>query len=108
MESTFGLRLRIARDAAGLTQSKVASTVGIASQAVARYEHDDDTPRDDRARALAAAVGVSVSWLRFGEGFGPAITHDPRVKRQSDATPEPPVYGHADTQPVDRPPPRAA
>ena len=83
MESTFGLRLRIARDAAGLTQAQVSERVKIASTAVARYEHDDDTPRDERARALAAAVGVSVSWLRFGEGYGPAVTADPREKRGS-------------------------
>lgn len=78
---TFGLRLRVARDVAGLTQTQVAAALGIASTAVARYEQDADMPRDARARDLARVVGVTVGWLRFGEGFGPAITNDPRVRR---------------------------
>lgn len=81
MESTFGLRLRVARDAANLTQLQVASALGVASTTIARYEQDADVPRTERARELARILGVSSSWLVLAEGFGPAIVTDPRERR---------------------------
>lgn len=78
---TFGLRLRVARDAAGLKQHNIANALGISSSAIARYEQDLDVPKDERTKLLAGVLGVSASWLRFGEGEGPEITHDPRVRR---------------------------
>ncbi|OEO32230.1 hypothetical protein VW23_012605 [Devosia insulae DS-56] len=58
-------RLRLAREARGLTQVALAELVGRSSQSVSRWENDDheQSPEPDALQALAAALNVPVSGL---------------------------------------------
>ena len=60
---TIGEKLREHRG--GLTQEKVAQSVGITKSAYAMYERDERTPRDEVKVKLAKFYGVSVEALFF-------------------------------------------
>jgi len=68
--------LRWWRRARGLTQAELAKASGVARSQLARIERGEvDEPRPDTLRRLAAALGVEVLDLFFGEAsigvFGP-------------------------------------
>jgi len=60
-----GLRLRKARDSAGLSQADLALRSGVSRQLVGAVEANRHLPRVDSALALAATLGVTVDSL-FG------------------------------------------
>lgn len=51
----------------GFTQESLATKLGITHSAVSRWI-SGSKPRPSRMAAIANALGVSVSWLEFGEG----------------------------------------
>lgn len=59
---TFAIRLRLARQRAGLSQAAVARAAGVDVKTVVRVEMGATQPRIDTADALCEAVGSS-----FGE-----------------------------------------
>ncbi|KWH52543.1 S24 family peptidase [Burkholderia cepacia] len=67
MKSTFGSRLKEARNEAGLTQKQLASKAGIKQATVSELENDKYQGSAFAAQ-LAAAVGVSALWLADGKG----------------------------------------
>ncbi|MBP3955487.1 helix-turn-helix transcriptional regulator [Gemmata sp. G18] len=62
--SSFGARLRCARELAGLSQHELAEAAGIHRVNLNRYETDKVKPAVDVAWKLADAVGVSLDELR--------------------------------------------
>ena len=68
----FGVRLRIMRKNAGLTQKQLAERAGFKPPAVARYEAGQVLPRPDAVERLAGALGVPVSYLD-GSNFSAAM-----------------------------------
>lgn len=68
----LGLRLRAAREARGLSTFQLADRVGRTRTSVYRYEQGGQYPRLDALVALALALDVSLDYLVFGRGAGPA------------------------------------
>jgi HTH-type transcriptional regulator, cell division transcriptional repressor len=79
-------RIRLAREAAGLSLNALAKRVGMTSTGVWNWHHDNSSPRSDVLPRLAEALGVSESWLRTGEEKRPshgvldAVIADARTK----------------------------
>lgn len=82
--TTLGERVRLAREARGLTQAELARAAGLGAvsgvASVSRYERGAERTRGSGAAIaptaavlarLAAALGVSVEWLLLGTGRGP-------------------------------------
>lgn len=75
MTQTLSDRLRIAREAAGLTARKLSKLAGLAEGHVAMIERG--TVEDGSVQTIgkiARALGVSLDWLVFGKGEGPRPT----------------------------------
>ncbi|PRY95679.1 Xre family transcriptional regulator [Hasllibacter halocynthiae] len=70
--ATFGDRLALAREAAGLSQRELATRLGVRPSALAKWEDDLDEPRANRLTFLSGMLGVSIRWLLTGTGEGPA------------------------------------
>lgn len=69
--SHFGLRLRAARLARGMTIARLAREVEAQEREITRYESGLFRPRDERMSRLATSLGVTPAWLVYGEGEGP-------------------------------------
>lgn len=80
MEHTIGLRIRVARDAAGLTQEALATAVGTTAEVIGTYERDKVTPSRERVAEIAQATQVDASWIDYGVGTGPDVSEDPRSR----------------------------
>jgi transcriptional regulator with XRE-family HTH domain len=89
----FRRRLRFARKRRGLDQREVAERAGASNAYVCQLESGlIKSPSIDWAAALAEALGVTASWLCFGEGAEPvfsAVIPDRKrklyfVRRESD------------------------
>lgn len=63
---SVGLRIKEAREKAGLSQPQLARLVGLTKGAVGQYETGRATPRLARLEAIAAVTGASVEWLLTG------------------------------------------
>lgn len=64
---TFSARLKMAREAAALSQTALAKKAGLSPGAIGNYEAGTrDMPRD--LLTLAAALGVRAEWLQEGRG----------------------------------------
>ncbi len=59
----IGSRLRSARLAAGMSQEQLGAAIGVSKMAVSKYESGAVVPASARLVALAAALGVPVSWI---------------------------------------------
>ena len=67
-DTSFGMRLRIAREKAGLKQSDVCETLGIPKvQTLSAYERGVNNPPIEVLKELSVQYGVSVDSLLFGE-----------------------------------------
>lgn len=66
--ATLGDRLAVAREASGMTQSKLAQRLGVGAKTMRDWENDASEPRANRLQMLAALLGVSLRWLLTGEG----------------------------------------
>ncbi len=69
--ATFGDRLAAAREASGLTQTSLASKLGVKPVTMESWENDLKEPRANRLQMLSGILGVSMSWLLTGAGEGP-------------------------------------
>jgi HTH-type transcriptional regulator, cell division transcriptional repressor len=70
--STFGDRLALARELAGLDQPQLAQRIGVRLQALRNWEQDRSEPRANRLQILAGILNVPLVWLMSGQGAGPA------------------------------------
>ncbi|MFO7853794.1 MAG: helix-turn-helix domain-containing protein [Paracoccaceae bacterium] len=68
--ATFGDRLAAAREGLGLTQSQLASRLGVRLASVQNWEADRAEPRANKLQMLAGLLNVSIVWLLTGEGEG--------------------------------------
>ncbi len=66
--STMGERLRATRKRAGVTQIDLAAKTGVGLATIRRVEQEAMEPRMGTTRKLAAALGVTDSWLAYGVG----------------------------------------
>ncbi len=69
--ATFGDRLAVAREQAGLTTAELAKRLGVKTSVLAGWEEDRKEPRANRLTLLAGMLGISLSWLMTGQGEGP-------------------------------------
>ena len=77
--STFGERIRIARENKGLLQSELAASVGVKSSAViSNWEQNINKPDAEKMIKLCQILGVSPAWLLdyYGAEDINAIEHD--------------------------------
>lgn len=68
--STFGDRLRYAREFRGLTRAALGQAAGLKSTShvgILERSHAE-SPRIETARTLAVALTISLEWLITGEG----------------------------------------
>ena len=70
--SEIGSRIKVLREGLGLSKSKLASMCGVTTTAVWNWEENGIVPRSEAFKLAAAALGVSESYLRTGDGSGPA------------------------------------
>lgn len=63
---TKGIRLELARRAAGYTQAQLAEAMQISTSTVARYETGQSDAKRPILAAWAMATGVSAKWLETG------------------------------------------
>lgn len=75
--ATFGDRLTAAREAQGMSVSKLASRLGVKVQTLQGWENDRSEPRANKLQMLAGVLNVSMRWLLTGEGEGLAEPIDP-------------------------------
>lgn len=68
--ATFGDRLAVAREQAGMTQGALAKRLGVRKSTLRAWENDMSEPRANRLSILAGLLGVSIMWLINGEGEG--------------------------------------
>ena len=68
--ATFGDRVAAAREALGLTQSQLASRLGVRLGTVQNWESDRSEPRANKLQMLAGLLNVSIVWLLTGQGEG--------------------------------------
>ena len=78
--ATFGDRLSVAREAAGLSQTQLAARVGVRLKTLQNWESDRSEPRANRLQMLAGVLNVSIIWLLSGVGEG--------AQRPEEAPPE--------------------
>jgi transcriptional regulator with XRE-family HTH domain len=73
MDALIGMRLRVARLSAGLSQTVVADHLGITFQQVQKYERGANRIAATTLNNVAALFGVSILYfLEEGSGEGPA------------------------------------
>jgi transcriptional regulator with XRE-family HTH domain len=63
-----GRRLAEARRRVGLSQSQLATRVGLTSQTISLYERGRIVPSAEMSLRIGDELGVSVRWLVTGEG----------------------------------------
>jgi putative molybdopterin biosynthesis protein len=73
-ELVTGTRLRLARQARGLSQQQLAGMAGVTRQAVSAVESGQSDPSLRVALALAQALGMTLDELFGAEGAIPAVT----------------------------------
>lgn len=68
--ATFGDRLALAREHAGMDQAQLARRLGVKLQTMQNWEADRAEPRANRLQMLAGLLNVSIVWLMTGSGAG--------------------------------------
>jgi transcriptional regulator with XRE-family HTH domain len=74
--TSFGARLRAARDAAGITQTALGERTGFGHRSIVRYEAGGALPSVQAAAILAQALGTSLDELA-----GLSSASDPELAR---------------------------
>jgi transcriptional regulator with XRE-family HTH domain len=69
--ATFGDRLALAREAAGMTEAELAGRLGVRPQTLRAWEQDRAEPRANRMQMLAGLLSVPLVWLMSGQGAAP-------------------------------------
>lgn len=67
----IGARLAEARARAGLSMAGLAQAANVSPSTIHDIEKDRRSPAIELVERLALALGVSPSWLAYGEGDGP-------------------------------------
>jgi transcriptional regulator with XRE-family HTH domain len=62
-QMNFGLNLKLARTAAGMTQMELAGRLGIAQKQLSRYERGEQAPSVEMAVKIADVLGVDMNTL---------------------------------------------
>ena len=75
---TTGERIRMAREARGLTQSKLGERCGIAEPTIRKYEHDWLHPKIETLEKIAEALQMDVKALREDSQTAKADAGKPR------------------------------
>ena len=68
--ATLGDRIAAAREAANMSQKKLAKRIGVKLNTLVDWEEDLSEPRANRLSMLAGLLNVSVMWLLSGVGDG--------------------------------------
>ena len=63
MRTSMGERIKRLRNAAGLTQQKLANELGISIKSIQRYEKNMNEPSSYTTRLIAAYFAVSTDYL---------------------------------------------
>lgn len=63
-----GLRIRVARLQAGLSQRELGAKVGVSYQQINKYERGENASTAVGLRDMASALAVSIDWLLGDEG----------------------------------------
>lgn len=73
---SFGERLKLAREGAGLTQDELAAKLGVDQVQISKYERSVTGPKYVRLEVIAEAIGDVnyLTWLLSGRGKIPPIT----------------------------------
>jgi len=79
--STFGKKLREAREAKGLSQQELAKAIGTVHTVIGRYERDEMKPSIDVVRRLADEVNTTVGYL-IGENGQADLFKDPAMLKR--------------------------
>lgn len=74
--ATLGDRLVAARAASGLSQTELATQIGVKVVTLEAWENDWKEPRANRLQMLTGLLGVSLRWLLTGVGEGPENPED--------------------------------
>lgn len=87
MATTFGKRLRAAREKTGKTQQDVADLFSLKRESVAQWESDQALPTADKLLRLAAALKTNVDYLLSGKvrsnHAGTNVASGPDIYRQA-------------------------
>lgn len=65
--AAIGRRLRLTRQALGLSQTEFAARAGIAKNALSQYESGKQRPSIDNAIALAETHRITLDWIYLGD-----------------------------------------
>ncbi len=58
-----------------MSQAELAAAIGVSDSQIGFYEAETNEPGRDAWVAMASAMGVTASWLAFGEDGGESPTH---------------------------------
>ncbi|MFF0397271.1 helix-turn-helix domain-containing protein [Streptomyces sp. NPDC005248] len=83
--STLGEAITTARRALGATQEELAAAAGVTQAALSRYERDMRDPEGDVLPRLAAALGVTESFLKGAGSVRGAMAVDAHMRRRATA-----------------------
>lgn len=78
-DDTLGGRLSMARDAAGVSLTTLASQLGVSEETMLAWESDRAEPNASALVKMSALFGVSPAWLMTGAGDGPGEDSDERA-----------------------------
>lgn len=70
-DDKFAERVAKLRNVLGLTQSELASSVGVVQRQIAAYEAGESKPRQGVLLKLADSLGTTIEWLSLGLGEEP-------------------------------------
>lgn len=73
---SVGQRLEAARKARAMTRQALGIASGLTGQTVANIEYKGMRPRVDTVEMLAKVLGVSASWLAFGDGCAASVRNE--------------------------------
>jgi transcriptional regulator with XRE-family HTH domain len=74
--ATFGDRLALAREHAGMDQAQLARRLGVKLVTMQNWEADRAEPRANKLQMLAGLLNVSMIWLMTGGGAGGPMPGD--------------------------------
>lgn len=74
--ATFGDRLALAREHAGMDQALLARRLGVKLSTIQNWEGDRAEPRANKLQMLAGLLNVSMIWLMTGSGTGAPVPGD--------------------------------
>ncbi len=80
--SGLGLRVRQAREHAGLTQRALAAKSRVTNSTIIEVEAGKRMPQIDTVEVLARALGVTAAWLAYGQGGSPDWLQEAETQTQ--------------------------